>query len=307
MGFGINYTGNENGIQAPDRAPQPGQSPVIYAPSDLDGASWANIQQSQKRLADEAAYMKSVQWSVWREEYLAQVFDSLSVSSATVTPITNYGQLAAVATGAGASTITFPSSNASLGTAWTPPYLGRGASFNISGTAANYASLTSGRLLTIHAKTILTMEAYVGFWGALPTLNGDFVFGFSNLGYMNAAPTSTPNFCGFWQSGATAGNWLGCCNGVTTTLTGTTPSEKVMQRLKFETFGSATPQGIANGNTGLCRFWVNGTLIGTLSQSPTNAAGSSYPLSLSIGGYQTASRSPAAFVVGGFTIQWNKT
>lgn len=57
MGFGANYAGNPTAIEAPSPAPGPGVAPIVYVPSDLDGASWANIAQAIKTSPDFIAYL----------------------------------------------------------------------------------------------------------------------------------------------------------------------------------------------------------------------------------------------------------
>jgi hypothetical protein len=66
-------------------------------------------------------------------------------------------------------------------------------------------------------------------------------------------------------------------------------------------FGSTTPQGIANSNTALTKFFVNGTLIQSYN-TMTNVRSSFIVL----GGNQQSSQTPASAYVGGFTIQWNR-
>lgn len=51
-----NYTGNPTAVQAPGVAPGPGILSVLSLPADTDGASWANLYQAFKVLADNQAF-----------------------------------------------------------------------------------------------------------------------------------------------------------------------------------------------------------------------------------------------------------
>lgn len=58
-GFGSQYVGNPTNVQAPDTAPAVNKAPSIYLPSDLDGATWANLFQALKDLADNIAFINT--------------------------------------------------------------------------------------------------------------------------------------------------------------------------------------------------------------------------------------------------------
>jgi hypothetical protein len=59
MGFGSNYTGNKDAVQAPSPAPAPRAIPTVYLPSDADGATYANLQQQQRVDTDYIAHIQS--------------------------------------------------------------------------------------------------------------------------------------------------------------------------------------------------------------------------------------------------------
>lgn len=290
----IIYHGDPTATQTPDLVPLPGDEAVVSIPVDADGGSWANAQQMIKTLADKVTYlMLPGRRRVWAPTFLGM--SEAGAQNTTISPLSGDPTIQGLVSTA-SSTITYEFKNGSSITL-PNPYSTRLVELksNING---GYSTIQGQRgFWTLnHTHVQVCYEVDVAM---VDKTVGDYAFGLTSNVNVIGSGLGIYALC---NNGASA-NWQLVANSTTNTGTVAVAANNTIQRLKLIISGAATPRGVAAGNVGVVRMFVNDTLAYTFTGTLTAAAGSTYfwPFVQARGG----AAGTADAYVSPWTVSWN--
>ena len=288
------YHGDPTATQAPDLMPLPGDEAQISLPASTDGGVVANWYQMAKSLADKVTYlMLPGRRRVWAPTFLGM--SESGSQNTTISPLSGDPTIQGLVSTA-SSTITYEFKNGSSITL-PSPYSTRLVELksNING---GYSTIQGQRgFWTLnHTHVQVCYEVDVAM---VDKTVGDYAFGLTSN--VNVVGSGLGIYAQY--NNGSSSNWQLVANSTTNSGTVAAAANNTIQRLKLIISGSTTPRGVAAGNVGVVRMFVNDTLAYTYTGTLTAAAGSTYfwPFVQARGG---ASGTADAYV-SPWTVSWN--